>query len=355
MKIIRLTTLLDFGGQEKQYISFTENKNSLSNEYIFAAIGHGGYTEKLLKDRGFDVVVFNKNPSIRNLKNIILLYRFFKRIKPDIVHTAAAEANFHGIIAAKLAGVKVILGEEIGIPNHSTIAKRLFRFIYRFTKGVICVSNSVKKHLISIGEIKDKQGIVLYNPVSIPQDYEKQGSNYFTLVYVGRLEKVKNVDSLIQAFAKLKEWQKMKLVIIGDGRERLILQDLSVHLGIVSNVEFQGFQSKPEKFVSQADLFILPSYSEGFGIAVVEAMYQGIPCLCSNVGGIPEFIEDNETGWLFNPNNVQELVSKIEKIYQLSKNECNEIGRKGQEYAFAHFSYQKYINELEQIYERQQN
>ena len=355
MKIVKLTTLLDFGGQEKQYISFTEDKKFLSNEYIFAAIGYGGYAEKLLKERGFEVYVFNKNPSIRNFKNIILLYRFFKRVKPDIVHTAAAEANFHGIIAAKLAGVKIIFGEEIGIPNHSNIAKTIFNFVYRFTKGVICVSNSVKKHLVSTGEIKDKQGIVLYNPVSVPKNCNKQISDHFTLIYVGRLEKVKNVDSLIQAFAKLKEWQKIRLIIVGDGRERLMLQNLSIRLGIASNIEFQGFQSKPEKFVRQADLFVLPSYSEGFGIAAVEAMYQGVPCLCSSVGGIPELIKDNETGWLFNPENLQELVSKVEKIYQLSENERNIIGRKGQEYAFTHFSNQKYISELEQIYERQQN
>jgi len=351
MKIIRLTTLLDFGGQERQFLCFSEDKTILHHHYIFASIGYGGHAEKIIRERGFEVYVFNMNPSIKNFKNIVRLYRFFKYIKPDIVHTAAAEANFHGIIAARLAGVKIIFGEEIGIPDHSNIAKISFKFIYRFTKKVICVSNAVKKYLISIGEINDQQGIVLYNPVSIPQQYNIKKSNYFTLIYVGRLEKVKNVDLLIAAFAKLKEWEKMKLVIVGDGRERAYLEQMTKDLKVDSNIEFKGFQSRPEKFVNQADLFVLPSYSEGFGIAVVEAMYQGVPCLCSKVGGIPEFIKDNETGWLFDPNNIQELTDCIKNIYKLPKNELKNIAEKGKLYATNNFSSKIYISKLENIYE----
>src|SRR5690554_1111084 len=117
MKILRLTTLLNFGGQERKYISFTEIPDLLHHEYVFAAIGYGGYAEITLKERGFEVHVLNCNFSIRNFFNIWTVYKLIKKVKPDVVHTAAAEANFHGIIAAKLAGVKTIIGEEIGIPN----------------------------------------------------------------------------------------------------------------------------------------------------------------------------------------------------------------------------------------------
>jgi hypothetical protein len=64
MKIIRLTTLLDFGGQEKKYISFTHDKSLLQNDYFFAAIGHGGHAENVLKNKGCNVTIFNKNPKI---------------------------------------------------------------------------------------------------------------------------------------------------------------------------------------------------------------------------------------------------------------------------------------------------
>jgi len=352
MKIIRLTTLLDFGGAEKKYLSFSEQKELLHHQYVFAAIGYGGNAEEIIRERGFEVHILNRNPAIRNLKNIFVLYKFFKKIKPDIVHTAAAEANFHGVIAAKLAGVKTVYAEEIGIPNHSKLARKIFNKVYRWTKGIICVSLAVKKHLISIGEINDKKGIVLYNPVGVPEKIDKKPSEYFNVVYAGRLERVKNVGLLINAFAKLSHNDKMKLTVVGDGRERQQLEELTMSLGVENRVTFVGFSKKPEEYVSQADLFVMPSLSEGFGIAVVEAMFQGIPCLCSKVGGIPEFINDGKTGYLFNPDNLQELISKIEKIYDLPAYKRKIIGEKGQEYAFTHFSNQKYVCELEKIYEQ---
>jgi glycosyltransferase involved in cell wall biosynthesis len=98
-------------------------------------------------------------------------------------------------------------------------------------------------------------------------------------------------------------------------------------------------------------LFVLPSYSEGFGIAVVEAMYQGIPCLCSKVGGIPEFIENGLNGWLFDPENINELADCIEYIYALPKNDLKKIAEKGKLYATDNFSNETYISKIEKIYE----
>ena len=85
MKIVRLTTLLDFGGQERKYISFTQDPSLLVNDYVFAAIGHGGFAEKKIRERGFEVVIFNQNPSISNLKNSWMLYKWFRKVKKVVL------------------------------------------------------------------------------------------------------------------------------------------------------------------------------------------------------------------------------------------------------------------------------
>lgn len=351
MKIIRLTTLLDFGGQEQQYISFTDNPELLDNEYIFVAIGHGGFTSSVLKERGFDVRILQLNYSIRNILIIWKLYKLFKSIKPDIVHTAAAEANFHGLIAAKLAGVKTILGEEIGIPNHSKIARYLFKLVYKFSDGVICVSQSVKDHLIKSKEIRENQGIVIYNPVSIPETFLKIKKDVFEIVFVGRLQKVKNVSVLLRAI-EINKNENIHLTIVGDGIEMSYLKGLCNDLNINSKVSFVGFQKKPAQFVSQADLFILPSISEGFGIAAVEAMFQGVPCLCSRVGGIPEFIEENKTGWLFDPYNHEELATKMNSILYLPEEKLQEVTSLAKIKALKNFTVAKYCQNIESFYAR---
>ncbi|OWR15177.1 glycosyltransferase [Chryseobacterium sp. VAUSW3] len=349
MKILRLTTLLDFGGQEKKYLSFTENPELLRHQYVFSAIGYGGNAERKLKERGFEVHVLNRNFSIRNLSNIWAVYRLIKKIRPDVVHAAAAEANFHGIIAAKLAGVKTILGEEIGIPNHSSIAQKVFRWVYRFADQVIGVSQSVKNHLVNTGEIPESKGKVIYNPVSIPTPFPRKNSPNFEIVYVGRLEIVKNVETLITAFAHSNN-AHTHLTIVGDGRERHHLEGLTSTLHMDSKITFTGFNSEPSKYLSNADLFVLPSFSEGFGIAAAEAMFLKIPVLCSMVGGIPEFVKDGESGWLFDPKNTAELTEKLNQIIEMDAESLHLIGRNGYDKVINQFTVERYIENLESFY-----
>jgi glycosyltransferase involved in cell wall biosynthesis len=351
MKIVRLTTLLDYGGQERKYISFTQDASMLNHEYYFAAIGHGGHAATTLQEKGFNVTIFNQNVHITNLKNIWILYQWFKKIQPDVVHTAAAEANFHGIIAARLAGVKVRIAEEIGFPSHSKKAQIIFRWVYKNCNKVICVSRAVKEFLIKIGEINSAKGTVIYNPVSTKKKFERTLSGEFTVVCVGRLEKVKNQQLLIKAFSQL-ENKESKLILVGDGRERTNLEQLCVQLNCTEQIEFIGFSAEPEKYLAKAHLFVLPSLSEGFGIAVLEAMQQGLPCLCSNVGGIPEFLEENKTGWLFNPTAESELVQKLSVLSKLPKNELEEMGKNAQTFIANRFSEKEYVTNLEQLYQQ---
>ena len=351
MKILRLTTLLDFGGQEKQYLSFTEKPELLNNQYIFAAIGFGGNAEDALRKRGFEVHILNRKFAIKNIFNIWNVYKLIKKINPDIVHTAAAEANFHGIIAAKLAGVKTIIGEEVGIPNHSPTAQKIFRLVYKLADKVVGVSLSVKNHLVTINEISESKGEVIYNPVSIPQKFPKKESDQFEIVYVGRLEIVKNVETLIKAFANSNN-TKAHLTIVGDGRERNNLEELTARLQLGSKITFTGFSSEPSKYLSSADLFVLSSYSEGFGIAAAEAMFLKIPVLCSNVGGIPEFVKNDENGWLFNPKDIDELSSKLNDIMAMDSSSLARIGQNGYDKVNDNFTVEKYVQNLEGFYNR---
>ncbi len=320
------------------------------NDYIFAAIGHGGFAQETIMKNGFPVVIFNQNPSVSNFQNIWKLYKWLKKEKPDVVHTAAAEANFHGILAAKLAGVPRIVAEEIGFPNHSVKAKLSFRFIYTLADKVICVSESVKNFLVSIKEIKPTDGVVVYNPVSPAKKIHKLQSAKFTIVSVGRLEKVKNQELLLRTFAQL-DRQDCELYLVGDGRERKYLENIITELNLKSKVFITGFTPEPEKYLAKADLFVLPSLSEGFGIAAVEAIQYGVPCLCSKVGGLSEIIEEGVSGWLFDPNDRQDFLKQLNKILSLSPDERNAIGEVSKVRILNKFSSEKYVENLENVYE----
>src|SRR5690606_37146156 len=231
---------------------------------------------------------------------------------------------------------------------------KVFSVVYRSTDKVICVSQSVKDHLVKTGEIPVEKGVVIYNPVSFLKgmNFGKDSNHdkFFNMVYVGRLEKVKNVDTLLRAFSQL-ENEQLRLTLVGDGRERENLENLVRELELSDKVSFEGFQSDPGKYLSAADLYVLPSYSEGFGIAAVEAMFLKVPVLATNVGGIPEFIKDGENGWLFDPKSLEELVSKLEEILSLNTESRNAIGIKGYEAVNERFKIENYIENLQKLYE----
>ena len=111
-----------------------------------------------------------------------------------------------------------------------------------------------------------------------------------------------------------------------------------------------GFVNNPEDYLSKSHLVVLPSLSEGFGIAVVEAMQLGIACLCSNVGGIPEFITHNENGWLFNPNDESELVGLLNTIIKSPFSEIEKVAQQGMASVENRFSVQQYVENLENLY-----
>ena len=154
---------------------------------------------------------------------------------------------------------------------------------------------------------------------------------------------------LIEAFANLKDIN-LKLILVGDGNDRQFLESHISRLGLKSQIQITGFVSNPEHYLAKADLFVLPSISEGFGIAVIEAMQLGIPCLCTNVGGIPEFMFDGINGWLFDPNNKTEFQNKLKFILKMNKRLRNEIGERGKESVSECFTEERYIENIEKLY-----
>jgi glycosyltransferase involved in cell wall biosynthesis len=211
------------------------------------------------------------------------------------------------------------------------------------------VSNAVKEYLICIQEINNEKAVVIYNPVSAIKTKLKKLPNEFTLISIGRLEKVKNHVLLIKSLYKLRN-KNTKLILVGEGSERKNLENLVNKLNLQDRVTFTGFVQNPEKYIARAHLFVLPSLSEGFGIAVVEAMQQNIACMCSNIGGIPEFITHKETGWLFDPNNEKELVNQLNEIIAMPSNDIEKIANNAKMSVEDRFTIEKYVKILENLY-----
>lgn len=351
MKVLRVTTELNYGGIEKVFELHAKHHDK-TYELVFVALGKGGNTQRVLQDLGYKVIVLGFGEvTIPSVEIIRALIKVIKAERPEVVHTAGAEANFHATLAAKIASVKRIICEEIGIPGHSAKAKLLFRFIYKLSDGVIAISRAVKEFLITSKEVPASKVTLIYNPVNSPGQNIESNREELRFAVVARLEPVKNLPFLIDVFSELlKKKPNAKLIIIGDGSQRKMLREKINKLNISDKVSMKGFLPDPQQELTKSTFFILPSLFEGFGLACIEAIQAGNVVVCTNSGGIPEFIDDGQEGFLFNPNSKESMLTAIDKALSLSKSEKEIIVASAQKRVRDLFSPTLYVEQLKSLY-----
>ena len=195
---------------------------------------------------------------------------------------------------------------------------------------IVCVSNAVKVTHDNNLKLKGKRVEVIYNGINglfleddvIGRRYNINGN--FNFIYVGRLERVKGVDILLDAFPMVKsKYKNIKLVVIGDGTQLENLKQKAKDNNIDENVEFLGKQVDVKKWLDKADIFIYPVvWEEAFGISVVEAMSRGVIPITFKRGGLPEIIDSEKNGYLVDKIDSKDLANKIVEIlnnYELNK------------------------------------
>lgn len=384
MKVVRVVSELDFGGVEQVLAnSLPELNRKKGIEIQVIVLGMGGRIAKQLIDQGIVVLVLGLNPRIPNFKLINSLKKNLLSIKPDVVHCQGGEANFHGIWAAQLAKIPLIIGEEIGIPNHHSYWKYVFKWVYGKADKIIAISNAVKETIIELGEVREEKVKVIYNPVDYKrleigdpdrnrerlgrierkefvqrtnlvrgQDEGVETEKCFVFVTTCRLVPIKNLDRLIEAFAELviaNPKRKLVLWIIGEGPERRNLERLRQKLEIGGNVEFFGFQGDVFPFLEEADAFILPSLREGSSVSLAEAMSLGLPSIVTQVGGASEILGESNSGILIDPFSVESIRSTMQQMIDLSAEERLIMGERAKEEA-KRFSTEHYVDNLLSIY-----
>jgi N-acetyl-alpha-D-glucosaminyl L-malate synthase BshA len=135
------------------------------------------------------------------------------------------------------------------------------------------------------------------------------------IVHVSNFRPVKNTGQVIDIFNRVQEEHTdVKLLLVGDGPERVPTERRARELGVFSDIRFLGKQDPIEEILSIADVFLMPSDSETFGLAALEAMACGVPPVVSDVGGLPELVDDGETGFLCPVDDVEAFTDRVRTL-----------------------------------------
>jgi len=238
----------------------------------------------------------------------------FRRLQPDIVHTRNAEAFYYGAAAARLAGVPVVHSEHGRVFPEKWHRALVQRVMLRNVAAAFAVTRQLADDMVTQIGVPAGRFKVLYNGV----DTQKFGARSpreprpeITLGSVGRLVKVKNYGLLLRTVARLPAELCWRLLLVGDGPERESLERMVRELGLQGRVQLLGHREDVPELLSQFDIFVLPSLSEGMSNTLLEAMAAGVAVVASDVGGNREIIEPGRSGLLFRSDDLQAAVQAI--------------------------------------------
>jgi glycosyltransferase involved in cell wall biosynthesis len=340
---------------EKYEVIFVYNAKDLKKPNIFEQKGKKVFYVSSKKDApSFSTTIIWK------------LSRLLKAEKVDIVHCHQHKATVHGVIAAKLAGVPVIFTHIHGTGRTRNISRRLMnRIIFRWANRILTVGQAVREDVILTNPGVDPEKVISVGN-SIDYDkfsqitksesvrVEKFGIRKDVLVFgtAGRLAETKGYKFLLEAFAHVKKQiPNCLLLFAGTGELRNLLEKQACKLGCGDSVRFLGYVNNISEFYSTLDIFVLPSVAEGLPRGLMEAMAAGVICIASNVGGIPEIIEDGKNGFLAAAKDSKDLARVMIEAAKLPLNEKAEIVKAGRKNIYDNFRHSVVIEREEKIYD----
>ena len=218
--------------------------------------------------------------------------------------------------------VTTLHGTDITLVGNHPSYKTAVTFSINKSDIVTCVSQSLKEDTLDQFEIK-KEIVVIPNFIDISKYIIQQDlclhenpipAKEFIISHVSNFRPVKNVTNVIKIFYNIQKQLKAQLLMIGEGPEKSVAEDLCKELGISHLVKFLGNTNQVEKNLCHSDLFLLPSSAESFGLAALEAMASKVAVISSNAGGLPEINIDGETGYVEDFNNIDEMSKKAISI-----------------------------------------
>ena len=309
-------------GAETYMINLLKELTIAGNTKIFVALCYKGPVRERIGGAAQVIDLCGRD----NYASIMRIVNFVKKNEIQVIHLIDVKGTMLGGIASLfLRKVKVVVTlhglPEYPLPLRSRIKHACVLIVYflslRFAAdGVICVSGDLQRRFgrrIGAGKIR-----TIHNGMALAPETSqarKSANGSCVVGAVGRLDAVKGHRFLIVAAASvLREAGNAAFHFLGTGPLLASLQAQAKEQGIADRILFRGFDEEPRLFLEEIDIFVLPSLHEGIPYALLEAMYCSKPVVCSNVGGVPEIVEDGKDGILVPPKDPSALSSALLRL-----------------------------------------
>lgn len=300
----------------------------------------------------FNVSVFGK------------LRHYIRQQKFQIVHTHLIHADLYGTLAAKLAGVRAIVSSRHNDDKFRRHSALIFlnRVLAKWQTNVLVISDWIGTFLQEVEGIPAEKIVRIHYGLEADSISAQADAQYVRLQLdipdnvpligtIGRLTEQKGQEYLLQAIGQLNtEFPGLRVVLIGEGELLSQFQTLIQELGIAENIIFTGYRKDALKLLSGFDFFVFPSVWEGFGLVLLEAMAFKKAVVASRVSAIPESVQDEETGLLVPPKEVDTLAVALRRLLKHPEI-AEKMGQAGYQRLNEEFSVHKMVAATADLYE----
>ena len=336
-KLIRLTAHSKTLGLLKGQIGFLQREMD-----VILVAKDTGNLKSLAETEGVEyreIDMHREISPINDLKSLFRLVKLFRKERPDIVHANTPKGALLGLLAAKIARVPKRIYNVNGLRFET--AKGNFRRLLIIMEKIACAcANKVIPQSNGVAEVLKKEQITkkplkiilngsgngvdtnYFNPeisdVKIKASEIRNGFDGITFVFVGRIVGDKGVNELVEAFDRLnKQYENVRLYLVGGREENLDpLSDITLHtIASNDNIIECGQQADVRSYLSASDIFVLPSYREGFPNVVLEASAMGLPCIVTDVNGATDAIQNEKNGLIIPKRDVTALYNVMQRLF----------------------------------------
>lgn len=348
LRVCHVSLTLQTGGLERILADIARHHDPAGCVPEFVAIREIGRFADEIRLTGCPVHALTPAGRIGQVRQMM---RLFHAGRFDVVHTHNTYPHLYASLAARLAGVPVVVNTRHGQrAGHGWKSRTQFRWASHLVDRIIAVSDDAARLCVEVDGVNARKVLRVWNGIDL-SDFAYSGPAAAPIaISVARLSAEKDFPTLLRAVAlAVREVPDLQLKLVGDGAERPKLEALSRELGITNSVEFLGERTDVPKLLAQAGFFVSSSLTEGISLTLLEAMAVGLPVVATAVGGNPEIVANGVTGQLVPAADPESLARAIVGLCR-DQHRWPDLGRAGRDRVTQHFEVRRMVADYEQIY-----
>lgn len=360
MKILYVITGLGQGGAERVVCDLADKMYEKGNEVKIAYLTGSILTKPIYSE--IELIKINLNNLLLLPISFIKLSKIIRKFEPDVIHSHMVHAN----ILTRLVRIKTPIKKLICTAHSNNEGGKFRMLAYRLTNNLADLTTNVSKQAVQAfiekKAVNNADMITVYNGIDLSNFfYKKEARNKifselnisldsYCILAVGRFSEQKDYPNLLKAFKflKLRNSTKIKLVIAGDGELRSRIESMILELDLKDEVILLGRRQDIAELMSAADLFVLSSMCEGFGLVVAEAMACQTMVIATDCGGVAEVLNNSE--FLVSCSAPNELADKVNYVMHLSLDIKAQIIQKNLNHVKNNFSLDSIVEDWINLY-----